>query len=349
MKTPPSTPGAKDSFKTPEKVKQLAQLFRDEELLNGGDLFGSPAKLVKEIIQLIRSPTKLTDTPSKRAYSTAVRKIYRDMSCAIKGENPEDFHRNAFKLISDQPLLKSLANSLISADRKAKHKAIDLVPPKEIINIEHLTKVDNQRGFHVFSPEDPVQELLTNKKISPNGIIYAQFPTDPLNPLGKKKCSTFFPPSKGEEIAEMLSDIFSSQEPLAKIANRCLYFSPNKKYVIEVFKEGVGVIKSAFPIFHFSPWISDEIDHEIIAGEPPISGEALLIEAKKAISDYANDFSGKKNNPIRYITEDDSLIIDLAPSLSTLGIAQGIFVQFPRNCFKDILNDEDFDELFPKS
>lgn len=334
---PPFGTPSTSLVKTPEKVKKLCNLLRKHDFF-AGQLYGTSAEIVKEVTIAIQK-REFSDTPHKRMSSRVVRKIYGSIAeHLIRENNRVAFHAKAFKLVTEeQPLLRSLANALVAADRSARFKVDELRAPKEVINVEHLTKADC-RGFHFCPPGHPLENQLADVKRSDNGVYQGWFPVDPADPSGKKKCSTFFPLRSEEEMIDVVETAVAG-EPIAMIGNRYLHSSPTEPYLIEAFKMG-AVVKSAFPIFYFSRWTDEGSCHVIVRGEPPVSGKELLNKAKGAVLAYSKPGQdASRPNPIRY-TVGEELLIEMAPLLSDLGVNQGIFIQFPQNCFTDLVDPE---------
>ncbi|MBS0651918.1 MAG: hypothetical protein JSR39_00145 [Verrucomicrobia bacterium] len=333
----------KSAQETPEKVKTLKRVISEYDFEVDGEPYGTPKKQIIAGIRALQE--ELSDTPVKKQKSTQSRVVHRLFADEVVGRDPEaepvEFHAKAFEMTESSPTLKRLFGAVVHADRTAQHKALSLPIPKEIINIKHLIEAD-KRGFHLCLFNDPMFTQLSNFQYSNNSVYQANFPVDQS---GKLKSSTFFPLHGVDELVQVIH----SAQPIATIGNRFLCFVPDQPYLVEMYKSG-AVIKSAFPIFYFTKWDADLHGHPIVRGKPLVSSNDLLEKARHALLEYSKpSMNPNPWNPIRYTIESDELwsdlIIDLAPSFPELGISQGIFVQFPRSLFEDLIDPEVLDEM----
>lgn len=331
------------SHETPEKVKTLNRVISEYDFEVDGEPYGTPKKQTIAGIKALQE--EVSDTSVKKQKSTQSRVVHRLFADEVVGRDPEaglvEFHAKLLETTESSPTLKRFFGAIVHADRTAQHKALSLPIPKEIINIKHLIEAD-KRGFHLCLLNDPMFSQLSHFQYANNGVYQANFPVD-LS--GKLKSSTFFPLHGVDELVQVIH----SAQPIATIGNRYLCFVPDQPYLVEMYKNG-AVIKSAFPIFYFSKWDPDQQGHPIVRGKPLVYSSDLLEKARHALLEYSKpSINPNPSNPIRYTIESDEqrsdLIIDLAPSFPELGISQGIFVQFPRSLFEDIINPDFLDEM----
>ncbi|MGE0669644.1 MAG: hypothetical protein AB7H48_02235 [Parachlamydiales bacterium] len=334
----PKKPQTQPAFETPEKVKTLKRVVREHDFENDGEPFGTPKKQIAEGIQALN--TDLTDRTVKRQRSTQSRIVGRLFAEEVVGQDPASdpvaYHTKAYEKAESSPTLKRLLGAIVQADRTAQHKALSLPIPTEIINIKHLIEAD-KRGFYLCLFDDPMYEQLSDFRHSYNSVFQANFPVDSS---GKIKTSTFFPLHGVDELV----NVIHSAEPIATIGNRFLCRVPDQPFLVEMYKSG-AVIKSAFPIFFYKVWDPECIGYPIVCGKRLVTPNELLDKARRALFEYSKPSANPNPwNPIRY-TIDSNLIIDLAPSLPDLGVSQGIFIEFPRSLFEDMIDPDILDEI----
>lgn len=323
---------------TPEKVKALKRVICEYDFDKDGEPFGTPKKLFAEGISALNG--ELTDTPVKKQKSTQSRIVGRLFEEEIVGKhlvsNPIAFHKKAYEIAESSPTIKKLVEAIVQADRSAQHKALSLPIPKEIINIKHLIEAD-KRGFHLCLPDDPMFPKLSDIRTAYNTVFQANFPVDSSS---RQKCSTFFPVHGVDELVQVIY----SAETIATIGNRYLCRVPEQTYLIEMYKSG-PLIKSAFPIFFYQDWEPNCFGYPIVCGEQLVLPSELLEKARSSLVKYSLPSANPNPwNPIRYTIGTD-LIIDLAPSLSDLGVKQGIFIKFPKSCFEDLIAPDILEEM----
>ncbi len=149
---------------------------------------------------------------------------------------------------------------------------------------------------------------------------------------------------KRGQIVGKLVEILQSHESRTHTGNRHLCSIPGVPYHIEMYKVG-GHIKSAFPILYFGEWDSVQTAYSFYESAPSIPSHEVLSRAKKAIEAYSQPFLGAPpRNPIRH-TIDAGLVLELGTLFPELGVPQGIFMQFPRDLFYDVVDADILDEI----
>ena len=288
----------------------------------------------KKVDKGIRAVETLPDSPKKKQRSVSACLTFAStFHSTTPEENRVEFHLKAHEIIENCPSLKGVIGSTIKIYRNSTHKDTSSPPPTEIINIKHIVEAD-KRGFHLCLPNDPMQKKLVNKVYSHNEVYHASFRAGPSHQL---KHSTFFPLNSVDELVQVIENA----QLMAIEEQRHLYSVPGKDYLIEMYRDD-ATIKSAFPIFYFNKWDACKSGHSIVRGQAMIFPDDLLEKAKQAVSNFIE--TPGTSNPIRYQIKElggknGSVIIDLAPSYPSLGVSQGIFIEFPEQLFETELKE----------
>jgi|GEM_PF-6864368 len=335
------------SHQTPSPVKESIDFLLKKN--TSTPLKSSQQSPLKRVFAYLNNQS--IDTPTKQQRAEKVRKIGNEFIAAWsetpaqklpEGLDTLEFHSNlSHKLLNStwaSTLLKELHNIYTNSEYQDQKFFMS-----SVINLNHIynpqfTEENKSTGFHFCPPHHEMYPKLKSIVKNPiTQVFSASWRHEKADPNEENKFSTFFPHSINTE--KQLLELLRRAEPIADTQNRKLFLDPQTNITIEAMIRkdfGIEIIYSAFPVFFFEKYnkeTSYQITENVIKNPSEILTTALYIMETEITSD--------RKHKIRFITEQDYIILDLA-SLLNVGVEKGIYFSFLKEIFETIEGFSDF-------
>lgn len=316
--TPPSTP-RKDSFSTPLRLKTAQKLIQEQELAKYSPAGKGFKQAVEDGLGVLRDVA--TPKPFKRKKgSELIDEVYHQLEPTGLDRLTPEFHEVTAKAIEEDGL-SNTGMKIIAVASQAMQQS-----PLRVVHLRHLTTLDDKvGGYHLHLPNSPVPiEVL-----AVNPLTRIRFAL-----VGGKKKSSLFPEGTDkQQVIEMANSPCSIK--IAEEGNRILRLT-RYGYVIEAYIRDQISIRSAFPIFFYAEFGSEE-KYNLTEDCSVFSDEVL---------NAAFDSRAKINYRIKLDDHIESLIIDIAPVFEErTKVSKGILIKFDRAAVPELeqifINEEE--------
>lgn len=213
--------------------------------------------------------------------------------------------------------------------------------PPPYLNMRHVVEGDRDGGGHCFPPGDERLPSLQDVKESPKGVVSANW-----EKKGELKHSSIFPLHLEARDVFYITRGSSRTEYRSVMPNLFLNEVPEAGIHIEIFQDRANplVAKSAYPIFKviFRADLETEVPIQLTKAGMSSTGfsDEILktsLEIMQSVQNACVDWlSGaepkKKGAPISYVNDkDQTVLVDIAPSMPDVGVPKGILVEVPRS------------------
>jgi hypothetical protein len=314
---------------TPEPIQKMNLVLGKPETYERGPSPESEETLLDGI--------KALDNLDSSAKNSAIRKTANICARTLFKNGPTDPSGHQ----TFMALPREVKNSLQRLDRlyselpQQDTDEAKILPPKCVIDLNHITGDDSKGGMHLaFNSSHPLYDSVRNND---TGVICGKWDETQTDGTKKPKYSSCFPFNNIEETIKYAlspnTKTIAIDEKKRLIGDEHLYciVYPRKDSLFNIKER----FRSIFPLFYYGQFTGEDKDYSIASNMSPLKGTEILQKAKDIVQSSILSFD-RSPNQLMFI-QPESVILDIAPDfVNQTKVEQGICMEFPDNCFQDI-------------